>query len=84
MAKPPTPEPGSPPAPTSAISNAARREWIAELLWKVGMHADLGTTYAELGDDAGLGYTMRKLIAHARAARDTFQDIKASKGQENQ
>jgi hypothetical protein len=46
--------------------------------------SDLGTTYAELGDDAGLGYTMRKLIAHARAARDTFQDIKASKGQENQ
>jgi hypothetical protein len=35
--------------------------------------------YAELGDDAGLDYTIRHLVAYTKAALATMADLKAMK-----
>ncbi|GEO18748.1 hypothetical protein [Microvirga aerophila] len=58
---------------------AAYREFIHETLAMAQIQAQLGTTYAALGDDAGLEYAMRRLVAYMRAAVDTFKDLKAQK-----
>ena len=55
------------------------REFAAENLQLARIQADLGATYAEIGDDPGLEYATRKLVAHTRAVVATVADLKALK-----
>src|SRR3954471_20643037 len=55
------------------------REFIAENLNLARIEADLGVTYAELGDDVGLGYAVRKLVAYTRAVVVTMRDLETEK-----
>lgn len=55
------------------------REFIHEMLVGARIQADLGMTYAALGDDAGLEYALRRFLAYTRAAAATFKDLKAIK-----
>jgi hypothetical protein len=57
----------------------AYREFIAETLCMVRIQAGLGETYAGIGDDAGLEYAMRRLVAYTRAALGTLADLKTEK-----
>lgn len=57
------------------------REFVHENLALAGVQAELGRTYAELGDDHGLEYALRRFAAHAKAALATFADLKARGGQ---
>ena len=59
------------------------REYIGEALDMARIQADLGVTYATIGDDAGLEYTLRKLVAYTKAALATLNDLRRSKTQEN-
>ena len=58
----------------------AYREYIHEALWFAQIQADLGFTYAAIGDDAGLEYAVRRLVAYTRAAVAVLSDLKAMKG----
>jgi hypothetical protein len=49
----------------------ALREFIGENLDMARIQAELGVTYAALGDDAGLAYAIRRLVAHTKAALAT-------------
>lgn len=55
----------------------AYRELIYNSLAMAAIRAQLGTTYAEIGDDAGLHYVIRNLVGYARTAVGTFKDLKA-------
>ncbi|GEO13799.1 hypothetical protein [Microvirga aerophila] len=57
----------------------AYREFIAEMLALAQIQADLGTTYAAIGDDAGLEYTVRRLAAYTRTAVTVLKDLKGMK-----
>ena len=52
------------------------REFICERLWCIRVHAENGERFAEIGDDVGLGYSLRGIIAHFRAARASFIDLR--------
>ena len=54
----------------------ALREFIGEHLLLAALQADLGATYASIGDDAGLEYAVRRLVAYTRAAIGTLADLK--------
>lgn len=58
----------------------AYREFLAETLVFAQIQADLGSTYAAIGDDAGLEYALRRLVAYTRAAVAVLSDLKAMKG----
>ncbi len=58
---------------------AAYREFIAESLSMARIQAELGATYAEIGDDAGLEYAIRRMVAYTRAALGTLKDLKTEK-----
>ena len=58
------------------------REFIHEMAGLAALQAGLAMRYAELGDDAGLSYAMRRWVAYTRAAVDTLKDLKAMKEQE--
>lgn len=58
----------------------AYREFIHEALFGAEIQAQLGTTYAAIGDDAGLEYALRRLVAYTRAAFTVLADLKAMKG----
>ena len=60
----------------------AYREFLALTLGGAHIHANLGQTYAEIGDDAGLDYSIRSLVACTRAAVDTLADLKAMKAKQ--
>lgn len=60
----------------------AFREFIAECLGMARIQAELGGTYAAIGDDAGLEYAVRRLVAYTRAALGTLNDLRADKAQE--
>ncbi|SEF41003.1 hypothetical protein SAMN04488144_101142 [Methylobacterium sp. 190mf] len=51
------------------------RAYIAERMAAVAMRADLVNTYAALGDDAGLRYSMRCAAAEFRAALNLLGDL---------
>ncbi|MBB4041618.1 hypothetical protein GGR34_003296 [Microvirga flocculans] len=55
------------------------REHIAEMLSLVSVEAELGQTYCGMQDDAGLDYSIRKIIAYIRAAHESLRDLKAMK-----
>jgi hypothetical protein len=54
----------------------ALREFIGEHLLLAALQADLGATYAAIGDDAGLEYAVRRLVAYTRVAIATLADLK--------
>jgi hypothetical protein len=59
----------------------AYREFIGETLAMARTQADLGATYASIGDDAGLEYAVRRLVAYTRAALGTLNDLRTTKEQ---
>lgn len=52
-------------------------EFIRETLAGAQIHAQLGITYAEIGNIAGLNYSARSLVACTRAAISTLADLNA-------
>jgi hypothetical protein len=69
--------------PAAAIGTLnAYREFIAGTMASAGVHANLGVTYAEIGNDAGLDYAIRCLVACTRAAVSTLSDLKAVKAEQ--
>jgi hypothetical protein len=67
------------PSPASMSSRAELREFIAEHLALARIQAELGITYAEIGDDVGLDYALRRHAAYMRAVIETFRDLQAGK-----
>jgi hypothetical protein len=69
-------------------ADAQCRQHIAELAGVIGANAEIIARYAELGDDVGLEYQLRRLILHVRAAATTFKDLaelkNASRGAESE
>lgn len=65
-------------APASFPSPDAQcRQYIHELAGVIAANAEIVARYAELGDDVGLEYQLRRLILHVRAATATFRDLAA-------
>jgi uncharacterized protein (DUF1800 family) len=58
----------------------AYREYIHEMLSLAQVQANLGTTYAAVGDDTGLEYALRRLVAYTRTAVAVLSDLKAMRG----
>ena len=56
---------------------AVLREYIAECISLAADQAGLVQSYAEIGDDKGLEYALRRFAAYAKSAFSTFQDLKA-------
>lgn len=63
------------PALSIPSAGAQCRQHIAELAGVIGASAEIIARYAELGDDVGLEYQLRRLILHVRAATATFKDL---------
>ncbi|WP_160310536.1 hypothetical protein [Microvirga vignae] len=59
----------------------ACREFIGEMLAMACIQAELGVTYADIRDDAGLEYNVRRLVAYTRAALGTLNDLRTTKEQ---
>ncbi|EIM26834.1 hypothetical protein [Microvirga lotononidis] len=57
----------------------AYRQYLAEVLWFAQIQADLGSTYAAIGDDAGLEYAVRRLVAYLRSVIAALSDLKTMK-----
>jgi hypothetical protein len=55
----------------------AFRESIHEMAGMAGLQAELAMRYAELGDDTGLEYAIRRWVAYTRSAIATMADLKA-------
>ena len=60
----------------------ALREFIGECAAMARISAELAETYAAIGDDVGLSYQLRRLVAYTRAAVSTMADLRATKGAE--
>ena len=60
------------------------RAYIAERMAAVAMRADLVNTYAVLGDDAGLRYSMKCAAAEFRAALNLLGDLTEQTERERQ
>jgi hypothetical protein len=57
----------------------AFRENIHEMAGMAALQAELVMRYAQLGDDAGLEYAIRRWVAYTRSAIATMADLKAMK-----
>jgi hypothetical protein len=57
----------------------AYREFIYDMLFGVYIHAEVAASFATAGDDTGLEFALRRLVAHTRAACKTFKDLKVMK-----
>lgn len=64
------------PEPISHGTPAVYREHIHEMAGLAALQAELVMRYAELGDDTGLEYAVRKWTAYTRAALDTLKDLR--------
>ncbi|GJD47239.1 hypothetical protein AFCDBAGC_5132 [Methylobacterium cerastii] len=62
----------------------AYREFIAETLAGAEIHARIGQSYVEAGNDAGLEYSVRCLIANVRAAASILAELKKSKAEQTE
>jgi hypothetical protein len=51
------------------------REVVIEHLQLVALHAHLGIGHAEAGDDLGLSYSVRRLVAYVRVVVTTAADL---------
>jgi hypothetical protein len=56
-------------------ADAQCRAYICELAGVIAVNAEIVARYAELGDDAGLEYQLRRLVLHVRAATQTFKEL---------
>ena len=54
----------------------ALREFIGEHLDMARMQAEFGVTYAAIGDDVGLDYTLRQLVARIRAVLPVLKELR--------
>jgi hypothetical protein len=61
---------------------AAFREFIGECLAMVRVQAELGETYCGIGDDVGLEYSIRRLVAYTKAVLPTLADLKEMRKRE--
>ena len=57
----------------------AYRQFIAETVAGAAIHADLARTYAEIGNDAGLAFALKCLVACTRASVNTMTHLKRMK-----
>jgi hypothetical protein len=67
---------------TSPIAHgtpAALREFIGECLAMTRVQAELGEAYCSIGDDIGLEYSIRRLVAYTKAALATLADLREMK-----
>lgn len=71
---------GRDPAPHGTAE--ALREFIGENTDLARIQAELATVYANVGDDIGLEYAVRRLVAYTRAAVGTLPDLWALKMRE--
>jgi hypothetical protein len=55
------------------------REAIGEQAGFIQIQADIVQLFASLGDDAGVTYALKRLVAHARAAAQTANELAALK-----
>lgn len=60
----------------------AYRAFIAETLAGAEIHARIGQSYVEAGDDAGLKYSVRCLIANVRVAASILAELKKAKAEQ--
>lgn len=60
----------------------AYRQFIAETLAGAEIHANVARTYAEIGNDAGLAYAIRCLVACTRASVSAMADLKDMKAEQ--
>jgi hypothetical protein len=51
------------------------REFVSEQFGFLLLHAENGQRYAASGDDHGLEYSVRQIVARAKAIGETFVDI---------
>jgi hypothetical protein len=51
------------------------RAILAEQLWFIGVNAEIGIRYTETGDDTGLAYSIRRIIASTRLIVATGADL---------
>ncbi len=56
-------------------ADAQCRQFIHEMLAFVRIASESGQLACEVGDDAGLEYQLRRIIAHMRQATATFKDL---------
>jgi hypothetical protein len=56
------------------------REWAAQNLYLVCHESESAWRCAEIGDDYGLAYHTRRLIAHAKAVAGTVNELRRSNG----
>ena len=50
-------------------------EYLAEVFSLARIYAEQAQSYVEIGDDVGLRYATRKLIAYVKAAADTLREM---------
>jgi hypothetical protein len=62
----------------------AYRQFIAETLAGAAIHADVARTYAEIGNDAGLAFALRCLVACTRTSVSIMADFKTMKAKQAQ
>jgi hypothetical protein len=55
------------------------REAIGEQAGFIQIEADIVQMFASLGDDAGVTHALKRLVAHARAAAQTANELAALK-----
>jgi len=69
-------------APFSNVAHGtpdALREFIAENAGLARIQAELAETFAAIGDDTGLEYAVRRLLAYTRQVVGTLADLKEAK-----
>ena len=64
-------------AATSQRPEIQCRQFIYEQMGFVQVSAEIVQQYAEIGDDAGIEYQLRRLIVHLRASTQTFKELAA-------
>jgi len=55
----------------------ALREWISENLHLLSHEAETAWRCAEIGDDTGLRYHVRRLVAHAKQVASSTNDLRS-------
>jgi hypothetical protein len=75
------PHPSATPVQLGAIETRRfmLREFISEHVGLAAMQGQLAQFYCELGDDAGLAYSMKKLAMYTKVAVQSFNDLTALK-----
>lgn len=63
------------PNPNSYGTSDVYRQFIAETLADAEIHARIGQNYAEIGNDPGLDYAIRCLVANTRAAVSVLANL---------